>query len=148
MARRATPQFAGAAWGQYRLVNAPCAKVPLGVIIRCDSTASPGVIMVVLLIAALIAAPNPASLDAPRRAYAQCLKKFETDKLAAKTSADDYAAAIKAACAAGAEALSNALVKYDVAMGTKRTAAVENAKLDLEDYQARSESRYRDIVTH
>jgi hypothetical protein len=32
----------------------------------------------------LLAAPNPHSLDAPRKAYAPCVKQFETKSLAAQ----------------------------------------------------------------
>ncbi len=102
--------------------------------------------MITFVLALLLAAPNPSSIDAPRRAYAGCLKTFETNQMKAKVAADAYAAAVKGACPTEAQALSDALVKYDVAMGTKRAAATANAERDLEDYRLTSEERYRDLT--
>ncbi|HEU4956492.1 MAG TPA: hypothetical protein VFT40_02565 [Sphingomicrobium sp.] len=63
----------------------------------------------------------------------------------AKVAADAYSTAVKAACPTEAQALSDALVKYDVAMGNKRAAAQENAQRDVDDYRLTSEERYRDM---
>ena len=89
--------------------------------------------MITLVLALALAAPNPTSIDAPRNAFRACLKTFE------------YAAAVKGACTTEAQALADALIKYDVAMGNKRTAAQENAQRDVEDYRLTSEERYRDM---
>lgn len=97
--------------------------------------------MIILTLALAMAAPNPASLTAPRKAYVACLKEFERKSVADKMPKADYSTAIKTACPAESEALSNALVAYDVAMGTKRAAAEANAKLDISDYWAESEER-------
>ena len=95
-------------------------------------------------ILALALAPNPSSIDAPRRAFATCLKTFEGNQMQAKIAAAAYATAVKAACPGEAQALSDALIKYDVAMGTKRANAVANAERDVDDYRLTSEERYRD----
>ena len=100
--------------------------------------------MITFVLALALAAPNPASIDAPRHAFAACLKSFETNQLKAKVAVDAYSAAVKAACSAEAQALSDALVKYDVAMGNKRASAVANAQRDVDDYRLTSEERYRD----
>ena len=102
--------------------------------------------MITLVLALALAAPNPASLDAPRNAFRACLKTFETNQIKAKVDAAAYAAAVKSACSAEAQALANALVKYDVAMGTKRTNAMANAERDVDDYRLTSEERYRDLT--
>ena len=104
--------------------------------------------MFTLVMAFALAAPNPASLDAPRRAYATCLKSFETNQLKAKVAPEAYEAAIKAACQAEAAALTEALIRYDVAMGTKRPAAMSNAERDIEDYRLTSVERYRDRLAN
>jgi hypothetical protein len=103
--------------------------------------------MIAFVLALAIAAPNPASIDAPRRAFAACLKTFEGNQLRAKVDAAAYATAVKGACSTEAQALSDALVKYDVAMGNKRAAAEANAVRDLDDYRLTSEERYRDLTS-
>lgn len=104
--------------------------------------------MITLIIAAALAAPNPATIDAPRRAFSSCLKSFESSQLRAKTDAAAYETAVKAACPAEAAALSDALIKYDVAMGTKRASATANAERDVDDYRMTSVDRYKDIVSN
>ena len=79
--------------------------------------------MITFVLALALAAPNPSSIDAPRRAFASCLKTFESNQMRAKVAAEAYSTAVKAACPTEAQALSDALVKYDVAMGNKRAAA-------------------------
>ena len=103
--------------------------------------------MITLVMAFALATPNPAVIDAPRHAFAACLKSFETNQLRAKVAADAYSAAVKAACPGEAQALTDALVKYDVAMGTKRASALANAQRDIDDYRLTSEERYRDLMS-
>lgn len=102
--------------------------------------------MFTLALALALAAPNPSAIDAPRKAFATCLKTFETNQMKANVAADAYATAVKTACPSEAQALSDALVKFDVAMGTKRASAQANAERDLEDYRLTSEERYRDLT--
>ena len=103
--------------------------------------------MLVAMMMLALAAPNPARLDTPRKVYQSCLKTFETTSLAAKMDAAAYAAALKGTCAAEAAALAKALTDYDVAMGTRRTAAAATAASDVADYMLTSEERFRDMVT-
>ena len=104
--------------------------------------------MLVLLLA-MAGAPSASSINAPRRALSQCLKAFETDSLAKKVPAADYLAGAKASCAAEATTLKNALIAFDVAMGTKRASAISNAQTDLDDYYATSNDRYQgDAPSH
>lgn len=104
--------------------------------------------MITLAVALALLAPNPATIDGPRRAFASCLKGFESKNLAQKIDAAAYETMVKTACQAEASGLLDALVRYDVAMGTKRAAATANAERDLDDYRATSSDRYRDIVTN
>ena len=55
-----------------------------------------------------LAAPNPHSLDAPRKAYAACIRGFETKRIAAKMDAAAYSSALKGSCTAEAGALAGA----------------------------------------
>jgi hypothetical protein len=102
--------------------------------------------MIAFVLALALAAPNPTAIDAPRRAFAGCLKSFESNQLKAKVAVDAYSMAVKAACPAEAQALEDALVRFDVAMGTKRASALSNAQRDVDDYRATSEDRYRDTM--
>lgn len=100
--------------------------------------------MIAFVLALALAAPNPSSIDAPRTAFRSCLKTFESNQLRANVAANAYATAVKSACPTEAQALADALIKYDVAMGTKRASAVANAERDVDDYRLTSEERYRD----
>jgi hypothetical protein len=102
--------------------------------------------MLVLMMLAL-AAPNPHTLDAPRKAFSTCLRAFENKSIAAKMEPAAYAEAIKAACVGEAARLASALTAYDVAMGTKRATAEATAASDVDDYRATSAERFREIVT-
>ena len=101
--------------------------------------------MLTFVMALALAAPNPTMIDAPRSAFRACLKTFESNQMKAKIDAAAYANAVKSACPSEAQALSDALIKYDVAMGTKRASAQANAERDLDDYRLTSEERYRDM---
>jgi|GEM_PF-5508787 len=102
--------------------------------------------MLVTMIALAIAAPNPRTLDAPRKAYSACIRQFETSSRAAKLDPAAYSIAIKNACPAQAAALTRALIDFDIAMGSKRATAASNAAIDVGDYLVTSEERYRDVV--
>ena len=104
--------------------------------------------MFTLIMAVALAAPNPGSIDAPRKAFASCLKAFESNQMKAKVDAAAYETAVKAACPSEAAALSAALISYDVAMGTKRANATANAERDVDDYRMTSVDRYKDITSH
>lgn len=102
----------------------------------------------ITLVIALFLAPNPAAIDAPRHAFQACLKSFESNQLQAKVAADAYSTAVKTACPTEAQALTNALVKFDTAMGTKRPTALSNAQRDVDDYRLTSDERYRDLMSN
>ena len=102
--------------------------------------------MVAFVLALALAAPNPSAIDAPRHAFAACLKAFESNQLKAKVAVDAYSTAVKSACPAEAHALEDALVRFDVAMGTKRASALSNAQRDVDDYRQTSDERYRDTM--
>jgi hypothetical protein len=104
--------------------------------------------MITFVIALALAPPNPAVIDAPRKAFQTCLKAFETNQLQAKVAIDAYSTAVKAACQNEAAALADALVKFDTAMGTKRPAALANAQRDVDDYRLTSDERYRDLMSN
>ena len=100
--------------------------------------------LVVLLLA--LAGPSPQTIIAPRKAYAACIKRFETKSIEAKMDVAAYSVAVKTACPAEAAAFTSALVAYDVGMGTKRATATSNAAIDLADYVLTSEERFRDTM--
>lgn len=104
--------------------------------------------MVMLFMALAFAAPDPSTLNAPRKAYVACLRTFENQSVQGKIDKAGYAEAIKTACPAESAALVAALVRYDVAMGTKRAAAEANAQRDVEDYWAESQERFADRIAN
>src|SRR4030095_5450464 len=103
--------------------------------------------MIAFVMALALATPNPGAIDAPRHAFQACLKSFESNQLRAKVAVDAYSAAVKSACPAEAQALEDALVRFDTAMGTKRPTALTNAQRDVDDYPLTSEERYRDAIS-
>jgi len=100
--------------------------------------------MLMLAVALAVAAPNPDSLIAPRKAYAACLKAFENQSATDKVTPEAYNEAVKSACATEMGSFKAALVKYDMAMGAKQAAAQANAQRDVEDYWAESPERFKD----
>ncbi len=103
--------------------------------------------MLIVMMSLAMAAPNPQTLDRPRKSYSACIKGFESKSLAAKLEPAAYSAAVKAACPAEAAELARALIAFDIAMGTKRAAAIANAATDVGDYLVTSDERYRDSAT-
>ena len=104
--------------------------------------------MIAFVIALALAPPNPGAIEAPRKAFQACLRTFEAHQREAKVAADAYSTAVKSACQPEAAALSDALVKFDTAMGTKRPAAMANAQRDVDDYRLTSDERYRDLMSN
>ena len=102
--------------------------------------------MTLALFLIALAGPGPQSIDQPRKNYAACIKRFESQSLKAKMELSAYTEAIKTACPAEAAALTKALVDYDVSMGSRRATAVANAATDVADYSATSLERYQMTV--
>lgn len=103
--------------------------------------------MLVVMMMLAMAAPNPRTLDPPRKAYQACLKAFENKSLNAKMDVAAFAVSVKVACTAEAAALAKALTDYDVAMGDKRASAAASAASDVADHVQTSEDRFRDMMT-
>ena len=101
-------------------------------------------LLMTLMLAA--ASPNPQSLDAPRKAYSGCIRAIEKRSLDSKVSPAAYSTALRGACQAEAARLTAALVAYDIAMGTARATAAQNAATDVADYVTTSEERYKDLA--
>lgn len=100
--------------------------------------------MILVTLALVVAAPDPGSLTAPRKAYEACLRAFEAKSVSDKMTKAAYGEAVKTACPDESQKLVNALVAYDVAMGTKRATALSNAQMDLADYWSESQERFAD----
>ncbi len=99
-------------------------------------------------VALVLAAPILKSIDAPREAYATCIKTFESNQLKAKVDPVAYEAAVKTACPPEASAFTAALITYDVAMGTNGHRDRQCRDRDVEDYQLTSVDRYKRPVAH
>ncbi len=104
--------------------------------------------MIAFVLALALAAPNPASIDAPRNAFRACLKTFETNQMKAKVAADAYSTAVKSACPTEAQALDRRAGQVRRRNGHQAgQLRVANAERDVDDYRLTSEERYRDMAS-
>ena len=84
-----------------------------------------------------------ASVNAPRNAFADCLKQATQKAQSEKVAADAFEAYAKGQCAGQVESFKKAVVSFDVKNGISRKEAAENADLQVEDYMIGSVDSYR-----
>ena len=80
---------------------------------------------------------------AERNAFAECVKKAADAAKDSKVAMDGFIAHLQQACSAESDKFKTKLVAFDVKNGIKRAQASEDADLQLEDYYAAQEDRYR-----
>lgn len=83
-----------------------------------------------------------AGIDAPRAAFGDCLKQAAAKAKTDKMTADAFTEYARTSCAAQAEGLKEALVKFDVKYGIKRAQATADADVQVDDYFKSSASSY------
>jgi hypothetical protein len=83
-----------------------------------------------------------AGIDAPRAAFGTCLKQAAEKAKTDKMTPDAFTEFVKTSCAAQADSLKNALVKFDVKYGIKRAQATADAEVQIDDYLKSSASTY------
>lgn len=101
--------------------------------------------MITFLIASTLyaaAIQNAASTSA-RSALTSCLRSAVAQAKSTKVAPDALAPHMKQACEAAAGKLKAALVAFDVKNGIGRKQASADADLQLEDYYAAQEDKYR-----
>ena len=101
--------------------------------------------MIAYVVASIIyaGAMQAAPVAAERSAFANCVKKAADGAKQSKVSIDGFTAHLQQACSAESDKFKTKLVAFDVRNGVKRTQASEDADLQLEDYYAAQEERYR-----
>lgn len=101
--------------------------------------------MITLVIASAISlvAVQNAAANSARSALTDCLRAAVTQAKSSKVAPDAVVEQMKQACAAQAGKLKAALVAIDVKNGISRKQASADADLQLDDYYAAQEDRYR-----
>lgn len=89
------------------------------------------------------AAVQSAPAAAERSAFAECVKQAADTAKKNKVEIDALIAQLQQACSAEGDKFKTKLVAFDVKNGVKRTQAAEDADLQMEDYYAAQEDRYR-----
>jgi hypothetical protein len=99
--------------------------------------------MISFALATALAAAQAGPPPQLRQAYSACLSDFKKAKLSEKLDDATFRSGAKAACASQEAAFRNALVAYDVKIGTKKAAAEEGAALQVEDYLGGTAETYQ-----
>lgn len=104
--------------------------------------------MIMLLIASTIfaAAVQNAAATSARSALTDCLRSAVAQASTNKLAADAIVSHMRQACDAPAGRLKAALVAFDVKNGISRKQAAEDADLQLDDYYATQEEKYRYLL--
>jgi len=86
------------------------------------------------LAAAPAAAPNTAAIDRNRAAYRACLATAAAAAKPPEVTADKFAQFAHAQCAAQEQALTQAMISFDMRNGASRKSAADGATMAVEDY--------------
>ena len=97
-----------------------------------------------LLASMALAGASAAPVERASHAYMTCLRGTQKTSLAAKMAPAAFGTQIKTACPNEAAALTQALVAFDLAMGTARAKAQANAARDVANYVEEVEASYAD----
>lgn len=95
-----------------------------------------------LMTAALSAAPTQASINSSRQAFNSCIQEATVAARQSKVAVDGYEAFVLGRCEAQASALKNALIGFDVANGVARKTATNDAQMIIEDRLAGAKDNY------
>lgn len=74
-----------------------------------------------------------ASVNAPRNAFAACIKEADTRAKAEKINPDAFGEYVRSACDPAGAKLKSALVAFDVKNGIGRSQAAADAQMVLDD---------------
>ena len=90
--------------------------------------------LVLLALAGTSPAPNTGAIDRSRSAYRSCLQQASTSAKPPAVTADKFADYARAQCAAQQQALTAAMVEFDMRNGASRKSATAGADMAVEDY--------------
>lgn len=79
----------------------------------------------------------------PRQAYSACLKDAVVNAKIAKVTGDGFKAYAHETCAAAEAAFKASRAAFNVKNGMGRTAAAEDAQIQIDDYIYSAEDKYR-----
>ncbi len=101
--------------------------------------------MLILTIASVIslAAVQNTAASSARKSFGDCVRTAAADAKKKDVSLEGLVAHLRQTCETDGGKLKSALVSFDVKNGVKRGQASEDANLQLEDYYAAQEERYR-----
>ena len=97
----------------------------------------------------LLAAPGPINLNQlnqARQTYSGCLSTLLKSNLKERVAPDAFETTLTASCKAEESAFRTASISTDVAMGTSRTSAEQNASFEITDMVDNTKQRYKDYV--
>jgi hypothetical protein len=101
--------------------------------------------MIILTLASVIslAAVQNSAASAARTTFGECVRTAATDAKKKDVPLEGLIAHLRQSCEADAGKLRSALVSFDVKNGVNKAQANADAELQLEDYYAAQEERYR-----
>jgi CRISPR/Cas system-associated exonuclease Cas4 (RecB family) len=101
--------------------------------------------MLILTVASVIslAAVQNSAASAARTTFGECVRAAAADAKKKEVPLEGLVAHLRQSCAADADKLRTTLVSFDVKNGVKKAQANEDAELQLQDYYAAQEERYR-----
>ena len=102
--------------------------------------------VMIIASAIVLAMLQNAAATSARSALVDCLRTASAEAKKGKVAPDAVAAHMKQACGAQHGALKSALVAFDVKNGISRKQASADADLQLEDYYATQEEKYRFLL--
>ena len=97
----------------------------------------------VLASAIYAAAMQNAAATSARSALVECLRSAAAEAMKTNVAADGLTPHMRATCSAQAAKLKSALVAFDMKNGISRKQAGADADLQLDDYYATQEDKYR-----
>jgi hypothetical protein len=98
--------------------------------------------LVLFLAATPAAAPNTAAMDRSRSAFVTCLKQAAADAKPGEVTAAAFADFAKSHCAAQQQALTDAMIAFDMRNGVSRKSAADGAGLAVDDYLETAKNVY------
>ena len=99
----------------------------------------------VLMFALLAAAPQ-VNINQARQTYSGCLGSLLRNNLNERVAPDAFETTLASSCKAEETAFRQAVVSADVAIGTSRASAEQNATFEITDMVDNTKQRYKDYV--
>lgn len=88
------------------------------------------------------AAPNTAAIDRNRAAYRSCLTSAVAAAKPPAVTADKFADFVRAQCATQQQALTDAMISFDMRNGASRKSATEGANMAVDDYMETAKNNW------